>query len=326
MQDEIYTKFKKILPEIKRNVSLAKYTTFKVGGPAKYFLIAPKKEAIVKALQLAKKAGIPFFILGSGSNILASDKGFPGLVVKIHNKEKNFPVKKIGQDFLVEVKAGIAMKDLVSFMANRSLSGLEWAGGLPGTFGGAIRGNAGAFGGETKDSIFQVLALDHDLKLRKFSNKQCQFSYRNSIFKEKNWIVLSAILKVKKGDKKTIWNIAKNNINYRKTRHPLHLPNAGSIFKNCDLKYFSEPLQKQLAGVVKKDPFLVVPAAYLLSEAGLKGTTIGKAQVSEKHPNFIVNLGGATAEHILKIIDLNKKEIRKRYGVDLEQEVQFLKD
>ena len=326
MRDEIYRRFKQILPEVKRNVLLQKHTTFKVGGPARYFLVAHKQETIVKALQLAKKIGMPFFILGGGSNILASDKGFSGLVIKIYHQEKSFPVKKIGQDFLVEVKAGVAMKDLVSFLAGRSLSGLEWAGGLPGTFGGAIRGNAGAFGGETKDSIFEVLALDSNLKLRKFSNKQCQFSYRNSIFKEKNWIVLSATLKVKKGDKKTIWQIAKNNINYRKTRHPLDLPNAGSIFKNCDLKYFSEPLRKQLAGVVKKDPFEVVPTAYLISEAGLKGTTIGKAQVSDKHPNFIVNLGAAQAEHILQIIDLNKKEIKKRYRVDLEQEVQFLKD
>ena len=207
---------------------------------------------------------------------------------------------------------------------------MEWAGGLPGTLGGAVRGNAGAFGGEIKDSIFKVEALDNNLNLRKLSNKQCQFSYRSSIFKKKNWIVLSVTIKLKKGNKKNIISIAQSHIQYRKERHPLEYPNAGSIFKNCDFSKFSKKdhsaiaLRARLSKVVKKDPFDVVPTAYLISEAGLKGTKIGKVQVSKKHPNYMVNLGGAKTRDVLKLIDLVKRRIKKIYNINLEVEVQFV--
>lgn len=326
MAEEIFIKLKKILPELKRNVLLKHHTTFNIGGPANYFLVADERAQIMKALKAAKKLGLPAFILGGGSNILASDKGFDGLIIKIKSKDKKLKARKIKEYFAIEAKAGMDVKDLVRFSANNSLSGLEWAGGLPGTLGGAVRGNAGAFGGEIKDAVFEVKALDSGLNFRKLSNKECQFSYRSSIFKEKNWVVLSATLFFKKHDKKSIWQIAKDHMKYRKDRHPLDLPNAGSIFKNCDVEQFSEVHKKDLLSVVKKDPFPVVPVAYLLSEAGLKGKTVGGAQVSQKHPNFIVNIGKAKAADVLEIIGINKKNIKEKYGVDLEQEVQFLEN
>jgi len=324
MQDQILNKFKKVLPAIQTNVLLKNYTTFKIGGPAKYFLIAENGEQIMKALTLAKQLQIPYFILGGGSNILASDKGFDGLVVKIQSNDKTFQKREVNQNIELAVNAGVIFADLVDFASEHGLTGLEWAGGLPGTFGGAIRGNAGAFGGETKDSITRVVALDNNLNIRELSNKECNFSYRSSVFKEKGWIVLSAVLTLSKGDKGTIKKIAQSNIDYRKEKHPLNYPNAGSIFKNCDLNKFSEKLKSRLSHVVKKDPFLVIPTAYLVSEAGLKGKCFGGAQISEKHPNFIVNVENAKAEDVLEIIAYSKKHIKEKYDVNLEQEIQFL--
>lgn len=326
MKDEVFVAFKKVLPRIKKGVLLKKYTTFKIGGPARYFLVTEKKEEIIRAFALAKKLQLPTFVLGGGSNILASDCGFDGLVVKIHNAKPKFQIKNTKGNITIKANAGAALEDLVKYSTKSSLQGLEWAGGLPGTLGGAIRGNAGAFGGEIKDSILKVEALDNHFNVRILTKKQCLFSYRSSIFKKKNWVVLSAILEFKKGNKENLQKIAQSNMNYRKERHPLELPNAGSIFKNCDFEEFSPTLKKSLLAVVKKDPFLVVPVAYLIAQAGLKGMKIGSAQVSEKHPNFIVNLGGARADDILKIIDFNKKSIKEKYGVNLEQEVQFLEN
>ncbi len=319
--DDIFEKLKKKLPGVKKNVALSRHTTFNIGGAAKYFFVAEKKQDIIKAMRVAKGLLLPVFILGGGSNILASDKGFMGLVIKIKSKKKALTIKKGNK---LEVFAGVTMKELVKFCADNSLQGLEWAGGLPGTFGGAVRGNAGAFGGEIKDSILEVQALTDKLEVKKISVKQCDFSYRSSVFKKKNWIVLSATLQQTLGEKKVIWQIAKANMKYRQEKHPLDLPNAGSIFKNQDFNDFSKEHQTMLLKIVKKDPFPVVPVAYLLSELGLKGTTIGGAQVSQKHPNFIVNLGKAKAQDVLELIELNKKHIKEIYGVELEQEVQFL--
>lgn len=324
MKDLVFEQFKRVLPSVKRNVLLSKHTTFQIGGPAKYFLVSEKPAEISKALKFAQKNNIPFFILGGGSNVLASDEGFGGLVVKIKSSVKNISLKKQGKEWHVAAPAGVGMKDLVKFSANKSLSGLQWAGGLPGTFGGAIRGNAGAFGGETKDSIASVQVLDDKLQLRTLTNKQCRFSYRDSIIKQKSWIILSATVQLHPGDKREIWRVAKANMQYRKDKHPLELPNAGSIFKNISFAGFTEPLKKELAHIVKKDPFEVVPVAYLFSQMGLKGRSVGGAKVSEKHPNFIVNATGAKANDVLHIIEMNKKDVKKTYGVDLEQEVQYL--
>jgi UDP-N-acetylmuramate dehydrogenase len=319
--DEIFKKLKKQLPGLQKKVLLSRHTTFNIGGPATYFLVAKKSEQIVKALKLAKKLNLKTFILGGGSNILASDKGFDGLVIKIESKNYKLKVKPGN---VIEAPAGISMSQLVSFSIKNSLQGLEWAGGLPGTFGGAIRGNAGAFGGEIKDSIVQVTALDNSLNIRRLSNKECQFSYRSSIFKRKNWVVLSASVKLIKGDKKKLQEIAHSHISYRKEKHPLEYPNAGSIFKNVDFKGLSPKFQKQFLDKVKKDPFLIVPTAWFIIGAGLTGKKVGQAEISKKHSNYIVNRGKAKAQDVLVIIELSKNHIKKVYGVQLEQEVQFL--
>ena len=308
----------KLLPGTKRNVPLAPHTTFKIGGSAKYFFIAKKTKDIVDAVAAAKSLKMPFFVLAGGSNILVSDKGFNGLVIKIQNTKYQI------QDTKVYAEAGVDLPVLVRETGKRGLTGFEWAGGLPGSVGGAVRGNAGAFGGEIKDSIVSVAALDTKGNLITFTKKQCKFLYRDSLFKEKNWIILSCIFRLKKGNKEKIQAIAKDHKRYRKERHPLEYPNAGSMFKNCDFKKFSKKLQKELSHIVKVDPFPVVPTAYLISEAGLKGLCVGKAEVSKKHPNYMVNRGDATAKDVLHLAQKVKKIIKKKFSIELQQEVQYI--
>jgi len=322
----------KLLPGVRKNILLKKYNTFQIGGPAKYFFTAKKKEDIGKAMKTAKKLNIPLFILGEGSNLLVSDKGFKGLVVRIQNTKYKIPRTNPAQrgkvrgrqNTLVYAEAGVSLPLLVQATTKRGLSGLEWAGGLPGTFGGAIRGNAGAFGGEIKDVILKVECLDGKGIIRRLSKRQCVFSYRSSILKKNNWIILSALLKLKKGRKKTVQLIAKDHVRYRKERHPLEYPNIGSIFKNCDLKKIPKKIRASFDQVVKVDPFPVVPTAYLISETGLKGLRVGRAEVSRKHPNYVVNLGGASSKDVIKLIHVVKEKVKKKFGITLEEEIQLL--
>ncbi|KKP41432.1 MAG: UDP-N-acetylenolpyruvoylglucosamine reductase [Parcubacteria group bacterium GW2011_GWA2_33_14] len=315
----VFRILKKEFPNIQNNVLMKNHTTFKIGGPAEYFLIVRKREDLMKAIKVAKKLTIPVFILGGGSNLLVSDKGFSGLVIKI--ELDNLVLKK--KNTIIS-DAGVTMQNLVNMSLKNSLVALEWAGGLPGTVGGAVRGNAGAFGGEVKDSILSVEALDKNLQLRKLSNTQCQFSYRSSIFKKKNWTIVSVVIKCKKGDKKTLQEIANSHIKYRKEKHPLEYPNAGSVFKNVDFKKIPLRLQNLFLDKVKKDPFLIVPSAWFIIGAGLTGKKIGKAQISKKHSNYIVNLGGAKAKDVAQLITFAKEKIKEKYGVSLEQEIQYL--
>ncbi|MDP3762857.1 MAG: UDP-N-acetylmuramate dehydrogenase, partial [bacterium] len=279
MQDYSLDKMiKEELPGLKKNVPLAGYTTFKIGGPAKYFFTARSGEDAARAIRTAGKYRLPFFILGGGSNLLLSDKGFSGLVIKLQATDYKL------QTTCLYAEAGVSFATLVRESGKRGLAGLEWAGGLPGTLGGAIRGNAGAFGGETKDSLLWVEALDKNLRLRKFTRAQCEFGYRTSVFKKRGWIILSAAVELKKGDKAKIQSVASDHIKSRKKRGPLEYPNAGSIFKNCELKKAPLKARERFAEVIKTDPFPVIPAAAVIAAAGLIGLRVGQAQVSAKHP------------------------------------------
>lgn len=307
-----------LLPGVRKNVPLAPLTTFRIGGKARYFFVGETVHDILRAAQVAKELKVPFFVLGGGSNLLVSDKGFNGLVLKIQNERYEI------RNTVLYADAGVDFPLLVKETGKRGLAGLEWAGGLPGSIGGAIRGNAGAFGGEIKDSVLFVACIDGKGNVRKLRNKECNFSYRSSLFKEKQWIVLSAAFQLRKGDKKTIQGIARDHILYRKERHPLEFPNAGSIFKNCDFKKIPRKLHDFVKPALKVDPFPVVPTAFLIAQAGLKGLRQGNAQVSEKHPNFIVNLGRAKASEVLLLIQKVKHHIKKRFQVALEQEIEYV--
>jgi len=307
---------------IEKNKIIAPLTNFKIGDEALYFVTLENLEDIYDFLELKEKFNLPIFILGGGTNLLF-DK-FNGFVIK--TKFKNFEilepyVLKIGSNFLVS--------EVLEKLCEMGFSGFEWAGGLPGEIGGAIRGNAGCFGGEIKDLVIEVEALNLKTgEIKIFKKEEIEFEYRNSFFKKnKEWLILSGIFKFNQGEKEKIKKEIEEKINYRKERHPLEYPNAGSIFKNINFEKAPEKL-KNLAlekNKVKNDPFPVIPTAFVISELGLKGFKIGKAQISEKHANFIINLGGATFKDVYSLIDYIKKKVEDEFEVKLEEEIEIVK-
>lgn len=310
---------------LKTNISLKDYSNYKIGGEAKFLLEAKNEDDIKEGVLLFRKDNPngKIFILGKGTNILIDDNGFDGLVIISS-------LKGISEDNgQLSVSSGETIEDINEFCIDKSLSGLEWSGGLPGTIGGAVRGNAGAFGGEIKDNVQSVTSMDlSTFEIRKRTNKDCDFSYRNSIFKKtegENEIILNVTLSLIMGEKEKIDEETLSKINYRKERHPLEYPNIGSIFKNVDFKDVPDDLKDEMTQYIKNDPFPVVPSAKLIFLAGLKGERIGDAQISEKHTNFIVNLGNAKSSDVLELIELVKKTIMEKYQIEIEQEVMYLR-
>lgn len=310
---------------------MKEFSSYRIGGPARYFFEAKSVAELKGAIREANKNNLKIFVLGGGTNLLIGDGGFDGLVLKpslnfINSSEEE-----------TEVGAGILVADFLNFCVEKKLSGMEWAGGLPGTVGGAVRGNAGAFGGEMKDSVRVVRSLNvHMLEQVERSNSDCLFSYRSSVFKKEGGeIIVSAVFKLKKGNGADVKKAVQEKIDYRKERHPLEYPNIGSIFKNVPLvqiyaehtQNYAEALCKSAFSLrgpavpVKVDPFPVVPAAFLISEAGLKGMGCGGAMISEKHPNFIINFSEANSKDVDCLINLAKREVKKRFGVELEEEI-----
>lgn len=309
---------------IQTNIPLKKYSNFKIGGPASYFFEFKSEEDLKKGFiewrQLKKD--LPIFILGGGTNILFSDEGFDGLVIK---DSINF-IKREGE--FISVGSGTLMGSFVTFCEQSSLTGLEWAGGLPGTVGGGIRGNAGAFLGEMEDNLVEVVSIDiNTLKIKKRNHKECRFGYRQSVFKSgdgKKEIILSVKYKLKKGNKEEIKEKTQAKIDYRIDRHPLDLPSIGSTFKNVDVEVVSRKVLEEFKDSIKPDPFPVIPVAKLLVALNFKGKEIGGAKFSEKHPNFIVNFKNAKAKDVIALIELAKKEVKDKYGIILEEEIMIV--
>jgi UDP-N-acetylmuramate dehydrogenase len=320
MKDEIFQKLKEELPEVQKGVSLKNYTTYKIGGPAKYFFIAKTKDDLITAVKVAKKLKLPIFILGGGSNLLISDKGFLGLVIKIEISNIKFEKNKIA------VGAGASLVKLAYMSVESGLSGFEWAAGIPGTIGGAIHGNAHAFGTKTSDLVKSIEAVDSkSLKLKKFTNGQCHFSLKNSIFKKnKNLVIVSTILELKEEKKEQIKNRIKEFLEHRRTKHPMDFPSAGSVFVNSMVKIKDKKLLEKFPEINEYNKKGSIPSWYLIHKCGLSGKKIGKAQISEKHCNFIINLGGAKAGDIVSLINLAKKKVKNNFGISLESEIQFL--
>ena len=309
---------------LRNNILLKNFSNFRIGGPASFFLEVSQVSDLAAGLSEYKK--IPeserIFILGKGTNVLFQDKGFDGLV--IINKLSG--IEKDGD--LIKVASGTQISELLDYCIENSLTGLEWAGGLPGTVGGAVRGNAGAFRGETKDSVVRVKSV----KLSDYSEverwrKDLGFSYRDSVYKSGTgrdefityvWFGLSG------GFKDEIRKKTQEKIDYRWEKHPMEYPNIGSMFKNIPQDILPQNLKEEFSPFVKDDPFPIVPAAKLLALAELKGRTLGGAQVSEKHPNFIVNISNATSSDVLGLMEIEKKEIKDKWGIDLEPEVTIL--
>jgi UDP-N-acetylmuramate dehydrogenase len=323
------------MPKLQENVPLRTWSNYKIGGPARFFF-APKNEREVRwAATEARAKKLPIFILGGGTNLLIADAGFNGLVVRPTMAGLR------ARGALVTAGAGGTMEKLLDFAAGRSLAGLAWAGGLPGTLGGAIRGNAGCFGGEIKDVVRSVKSFDTK-KMRTVTRtaRACAFGYRTSIFKKsaRNEIILEATLALRPGNKRDIQKATNEKIAYRKKNHPLDYPNIGSIFKNVPLtviygakapryrKAMSEAvlLFRGSRFSVKTDPFPVISTAKLIAESGLRGVSSGGAMFSAKHPNFIVNVLGATAGDVRGLMALAKSAVKEKFDIQLEEEVQVL--
>jgi UDP-N-acetylmuramate dehydrogenase len=280
--------------EFKRNVSLKKYNTFRVGGKAEYFFCANSEKDLMEALKEASKKRLSLFILGQGSNVLIPDKGLKGLVIKINNQSFESRGNR------VSAGAGLFLPRLITKLSELNLSGMEWAVGIPGTVGGAVYGNAGAFGKSMKDAVREVKALDiKKNKIMVLTNKDCRFSCRDSVFKKKNLIIVSVEFKFKKGNKDLIKNKINKYFLYKKETQPLNYPSAGSVFKNPKGKF----------------------AGKLIEDCGLKGKTVGGAKISEKHANFIVNFKNAKAEDIKKLISFVKKSVKNKFKTNLEEEI-----
>jgi len=283
-----------------KNVLLANQTSFKIGGPAKYFFEAKTKQDVVESLKIAGEDNLPFFILGGGSNVLAQDKGFDGLVLKTCNSQFSIDGLKI------KAEAGVPLAGLTAASARASLTGFEWAVGIPGRVGGSLCGNSKAFNKNISDFVKEVEILDlKDFKIKTLTKEDCNFSEKESVFKHnKNLIILSAVFQLKKSSKEKIKKKIKENIVFRKEKQPLNYPSAGSVFVN-------------LSGQK--------PSSYLIEKAGLKGRRVGGAQISEKHAGFIINLGEAKSADVLKLIEIVKKEVRKKFRINLKEEIQIIK-
>lgn len=292
------------LKGIKKNIFLKNYTSFRIGGKCKYFFIAKTKEDLIKAVLLAKKENVPFFILAGGSNLLVGDKGFNGLVIKIPSAVAR---PRAMQNTEILAEAGVKLVELVNISATNGFTGLEWAIGIPGTVGGAIFGNTGAFNHAIGESIKTVEVFDiKEKKVRVFKNKDCQFNYRQSLFQKKNnLIILSVVLKLKKGNKLEIKRRIKECLDYKKNTQPLNFPSAGSVFKNPCLA----------VGQAKG-----YSAGELIEKCGLKGKKIGGAKISEKHANFIINFKKAKAKDVIALITLVKNSVKNKFGIILEEE------
>lgn len=299
----------RFLPGVQKNISLKNYTTFKIGGKAKYFFVAKTKKDLILAITVAKKLKTPFFILGGGSNLLASDQGYKGLVIKIRNTRYKILRSRTSslwgkQNTKIYAEAGAPLSQLLNEATKNNLTGIEWIAGIPGTVGGAARGNAGAYESSLADNIQEVEVYDvKKRKIKIFKKKDCRFAYRDSIFKKnKNLIVIFLVLKLKKGDKKEIEKKIKEYLDYRKKHQPLNFSSAGSIFVNPE--GFS--------------------AGQLIEKCGLKGKKIGEAQISKIHANFIVNRNRAKAKDVKKLINLMKKKVKQKFGPVLKEEIEYL--
>lgn len=297
---DVFEKLIQILDkeDIKVNELMKYHTSFKIGGPADYFVTPRNVEQLTKTIKLCSNEKIPYFIIGNGSNLLVTDKGFRGVLIQIY---KNFDEIKIVED-RVYAQAGVLLSKLSKRIYEASLEGFEFASGIPGTLGGAVFMNAGAYGGEMKDIIESVTVVTHQGDLIDLPKEALELDYRSSILQKEDYVAISVTLQLKKGNKDNIKKNLEDLTDRRKTKQPLEYPSAGSTFK-------------------RPSGFF---AGKLIMDSGLKGYSIGDAQVSEKHCGFVINKGNATCEEVLMLIEHIQQVVKQQFGVDLETEVKLL--
>ena len=299
MNSEIRKMFCDLLGEdrVFTEEAMSQHTTFKIGGPADYFLVPDKGEDVGQIIKICREAEIPYFILGNGSNLLVGDGGYRGAVIQIYKNMSSVTVE--GTE--ITVQAGTLLSAVAAAAKNASLTGFEFAGGIPGTIGGAVVMNAGAYGGEMKDVLTEVTVMDHEGDIFTLPAEKLELGYRTSIIKTAGYIVLEAKIRLKEGDPEAIRETMKD-LTIRTTKQPLEYPSAGSTFKRPE-GYF---------------------AGKLIMDSGLAGYQVGGAQVSKKHCGFVINAGGATAKDVRTLMDNVRDIVHEKYGVTLEPEVKFL--
>lgn len=292
-----YHKFTEILDEknVLKGEAMSNHTTFKIGGKADYFVMPSDYKALWQVLSLCKENNMPYYIIGNGSNLLVGDGGFTGVIIQISSNFSKIDVI----DDVVKVEAGALLSKIANTALENKLTGLEFAAGIPGTFGGAVMMNAGAYGGEIKDIIKSVRVLDEEGKLITLKVEELELGYRTSILTRKPYIVVDGKLKLKRGNKEEILELMKDLANRRISKQPLEYPSGGSTFKRPE-GYF---------------------AGKLISDAGLKGFQVGGAQVSNKHAGFVINTDNATAKDVVTLMSHVKEVVAEKYGVELKAEV-----
>ncbi len=304
---------------VQRDEPLSAHTTFRIGGPAAMYVRTTTNDELVSAVTYAKKLKIPFFILSGGSNILFPDSGLDMFVIHIATSDL---FVKDGHSIVVD--AGVALADVVNLAITEGLRGMTWAAGIPGDVGGAVRGNAGAYGGEMKDHVTAVEVL-RGKKQFVLHREQLSFGYRDSQFKQSSDIILTVQIELQPGgDPVQLRAEADAIIAERATKHP-HEPSAGSFFKNIIITYENRPIFEKISDLPEKFwEYGKVPAGFLLDKANLRGTKIGGAQIYEGHANMIINTGDATADDVLQLASLMKTKVRDMFGIQLEEEVQVV--
>ena len=299
INQDFYNKLAEIVSKeaILENETMSKHTTFRIGGNADVF-VSPKVSQIAEIMKLAKEYDVPVTVIGNGSNLLVGDKGIRGLVLSFGKEAEEICL----DGRCMTVSAGAMLSKVASEAAKHSLTGLDFAAGIPGTVGGAIVMNAGAYGGEIKDVLISTKVLTPEGEVLELANTELDLSYRHSCIPKKNYIVLEATLELTEGDEKTIRETMADFKNRRVEKQPLEYPSAGSTFKRPE-GYF---------------------AGKLIEDAGLRGYTVGGAQVSEKHCGFVINKGDATAADMLQLMEDVKKIVYDKFQVELEPEVKMI--
>ncbi len=308
------------VPSAIENEPMAKHTSFRVGGPARLYVVAPTPDAVLKAVEAAQALSLPWYVFSGGSNLLVADAGFEGVMIQMANRA----IRIDGTSVFAEAGAITAMVARLS--ADAGLAGFEWAVGVPGTIGGALYGDAGCYGGEMKDAVESVDAYRlRDRKRVTLTNVECGFGYRTSIFKREPHLIFSCVLRLTasadiSASKKRMEDIMAS----RKEHQPLEASSAGCVFKNVE--FTDEKELDLLQRSLKVPPSMLekkqISVGWLIQQAGLSGQSVGDVEVSQKHGNFFINKGKARAQDILALIHIVKTKVRDACGMELEEEVQ----
>lgn len=285
------------LKEVLYNEEMSKHTSFKIGGKAECYIKINSKEELQEVLKISNENKISLTIIGNGTNILVTDNGIKGIVAKINIKNI-----QINSNAKIKVSAGNTLAEIAQILKQNELTGFEELSGIPGTIGGAIRMNAGAHGKEIKDVLISATVIDYAGNIKTLKNKEMQFEYRNSIFSKEKYIIIEAELQLEKGKKEEIGAKMQEYAAWRKEKQPLEYPNAGSTFK-------------------RGEDFIT---AALIDQCGLKGYTIGGAQISTKHAGFIINIGNAKANDVLELVETAKKQVLKKFGKEIKLEIEVI--